>query len=162
MLLVGWLAGLALLSLLFSDLLEEQRNPNRHLALSAQHDGLREVVLRRNRDGHYLATGYIGDQPVEFLLDTGASDVSIPAPVAQRLGLEKGRPLIYSTANGNITAYQTRVPTLGLGSIRLHDVRASINPFMAGDTILLGMSFLRHLEFTQQGDTLIIRQHTQQ
>jgi aspartyl protease family protein len=159
MLIGGWLLGLLLLALLFGNLLEQGRNPNRDVSGAITEAGVREVVLQRNRDGHYLAGGQINGQAVEFLLDTGASDVSVPENVARRLGLERGNPRYYNTANGTITAYHTRLPRLGIGTIELHDVRASINPHMGGETILLGMSFLRHLEFTQRGDTLIIRQY---
>ncbi|MGM0594628.1 MAG: retropepsin-like aspartic protease family protein [Pseudomonadota bacterium] len=159
MLIVGWVVGLGLLSLLFGDLLEQQRNPNQNLSATTTEGGVREVVLERNRGGHYMANGSINGHEVEFLLDTGASDVSIPAPVAHRLGLERGAARRYGTANGTITAYSTTIPRLELGGIALHDVRASINPHMAGETILLGMSFLRHLEFTQRDGELILRQY---
>lgn len=159
MLLLAWVVGLGMLSLLFSNILERQRNPNTTL-YTQQHDGgTLEIVLQRNRYGHYFAGGTINGKPVEFLLDTGASDVSIPDSVARRVGLERGIPRHYNTANGTITAYTTRLDTLGLGDITLHSVRASINPNMEGETILLGMSALKQLEFTQRGDTLIIRQY---
>ncbi|HEY9147588.1 MAG TPA: TIGR02281 family clan AA aspartic protease [Gammaproteobacteria bacterium] len=159
MLIAGWVLGLALLSLLFSGLLEQQRNPNRNLQSTIGEDGARELTLQRNRYGHYLASGTINGIEVEFLLDTGASDVSVPQAVAEKLGLKPGQALSYNTANGTITAYLTRISRLALGEIELHDIRASINPHVEGETILLGMSFLRHLEFTQRGDTLIIRQY---
>ena len=162
MLIVGWIIGLSLLSLLFGDILDQQRNPNQNLTGTATENGLREVLLQRNRHGHYLATGMINGKAVEFMLDTGASDVSVPQPVAERLGLKRGQPLFYNTANGTITAYHTRLARLELGGIALQDVRASINPHMGGETILLGMSFLKHLEFTQRGDTLLLRQYPQQ
>jgi aspartyl protease family protein len=41
----------------------------------------------------------------------------------------------------------------------LQQVRASINPNMQGNEVLLGMSFLKHLEFTQRGDSLTLRQY---
>jgi len=162
MLIVGWGLGLLILALLFSKILEHNRNPNQHVAGAVTESGIREVTLQRNRNGHYLAGGQIDGQAVEFLLDTGASDVSVPETVARHLRLREGAPLVYSTANGPITAYNTRLPSLSIGTIELHDIRASINPHMQGKTILLGMSFLKHLEFTQRGDTLIIRQYPQQ
>lgn len=162
MLIGGWLLGLLLLALLFNGLLEHQRNPNRSLSTAVTDSGTREVVLQRNKNGHYLARGEINGLPVEFLLDTGATDVSVPEAIAHRLGLERGPPLVYGTANGTITAYLTTLSSLSLGDIVVHRVRASINPHMGDETILLGMSFLKHLEFTQRGDTLIIRQYPQQ
>ena len=159
MMIAGWIAGLALLSLLFSNILDSQFNPNRQVATQVADGGVREVVLQRNRYGHYVASGEINDHTVEFLLDTGASDVSVPQSLARTLGLERGQPVTYNTANGTITAYMTRIDKLRLGAIELQDISASINPYKGDDTILLGMSFLKHLEFTQRGDTLIIRQY---
>ena len=46
-----------------------------------------------------------------------------------------------------------------LGELSVDNVRANINPGMRGNEILLGMSFLKQLEFTQRGDTLTIRQY---
>ncbi len=158
MIIAGWLMALALLTLFFSGWLEQQRNPNRHLANIAP-GAQSETLLQRNRYGQYLATGSINGQPVEFLVDTGASDVSIPTAIASQLGLERGPARVYQTANGTITAYQTAIPQLQLGGIELRGVRASINPHMEGETVLLGMSFLKHLEFTQRGSTLMLRQY---
>jgi aspartyl protease family protein len=159
MLIVAWVAALGLLSLLFSNVLDQQRNPNARLDTMQGKDGSREIRLQRNRNGHYLASGSINGQTVEFMLDTGASDVSIPEAVARRIGLQRGIPKFYETANGTIKAYATRLDSLGLGEIKLQQIRASINPHMEGETILLGMSVLKQLEFTQRGDTLIIRQY---
>ncbi len=159
MMIAGWLVGLALLSLLFSNVLEKQQNPNQQVETVVRDSGVREVALQRNRYGHYVANGEINGHKVKFLLDTGASDVSVPQSLAGKLGLERGQPVSYNTANGTITAYMTRIEYLRLGKVELQGVSASINPYKGDDTILLGMSFLKHLEFTQRGDTLIIRQY---
>ena len=156
---IAWLLALGLLTLFFNGVLDRQRNPNQSLHSQVDAHGVREVVLQRNRAGHYLATGSINGQRVEFLLDTGASDVSIPAALAQRLGLQAGAPRVYQTANGLITAHATRLAELRIGEIVLYDVRASINPAVDDIGILLGMSALKQLEFTQRGNTLILRQH---
>jgi aspartyl protease family protein len=84
--------------------------------------------------------------------------VSVPAGVAARLGLKRGVPLRANTANGVITTYSTRLDQVRLGDIELDNVRADINPHMQGNDVLLGMSFLRKLEFTQRDRELTIRQ----
>lgn len=155
----SWLILLGLLSWFFSGVLEHQRNPNQSLQTSVDAGGVREVVLQRNRFGHYVTSGAINGEAVEFLLDTGASDVSIPEGIARRLQLKPGAPRYYQTANGTITAYSTRLDELRIGGIVLRDVRASINPAVDDIGILLGMSVLKRLEFTQRGDTLILRQY---
>jgi len=119
---------------------------------------VRELTLQRNRFGHYVASGNINDTPVVFLLDTGASDVSVPENLARQIGLKRGRPMMYQTANGTITVFATRLDKVDLGGIVLRQVRASINPNMQGNEVLLGMSFLKHLEFSQRGNTLVLRQ----
>ncbi|WJG10203.1 TIGR02281 family clan AA aspartic protease [Aliiglaciecola sp. LCG003] len=156
MLLAFWLVGLVLLTSLFSGILEKQYNPNQQPQSSAD-GGTIEVSLKRNKMGHYVAGGYINDEPVTFLLDTGATNVSVPAHLAKQLGLIGGAKYTASTANGNITVAQTRINKLDLGGIQLFDVNASINPGMQEDEILLGMSVLKQLEFTQRGDWLILR-----
>lgn len=155
MIIAAWVLLLALLTWFFNDHLERKRNPNRQLA--SMHDGVPEVRLQRNRYGHYVATGALNGQPVEFMLDTGASDVSIPVAVADRLGLERGQVVFYQTANGTVRAWQTTVDVIQLGPLKAGPVRASINPRDSGETVLLGMSFLKELDFSQQGNTLTLR-----
>jgi aspartyl protease family protein len=154
----AWAIVLGILTVFFDDILDKQRNPNADPISQVTSEGAREVVLTRNRAGHYVATGYINNQEVEFLLDTGASDVAVPAHLATNIGLPAGPPVIYRTANGNVRGNLTRINEIRLGDITLNDVRGGINPGMRDNHVLLGMSFLKKLEFTQRGNTLIIRQ----
>ncbi len=160
MLIAAWLLLLGLLTWFFNTQLERQHNPNRQAMSTTAADGTMAVQLERNRFGHYVASGFINAQPVEFMLDTGASDVSIPLQEAERLGLKKGRSVVYQTANGAITAWQTTVDEIRLGELRVGPVRASINPHVSGDGILLGMTFLKQLDFSQQGNTLTLKYST--
>jgi aspartyl protease family protein len=156
MVIAAWVLLLLLLTVFFNDRLDRQNNPNRQLATVIS-DGIPEVRLQRNRHGHYVATGLINGHAVEFMLDTGATDVSIPASVADELGLKRGRAMTYQTANGAINAWQTTVDTIQLGELQLGPIRASINPHDSSGAVLLGMSFLRHLDFSQQGNTLTLK-----
>ncbi len=153
-----WIVLVGLLTMMFSNILERQYNPNQQLN-SQQNAGNPEVTLKRNKYGHYVATGMINNQPVVFMLDTGATDVAVPARVADKLGLKRGRKRVYQTAKGPATAYATVLKQVSLGDIQVHNVRASINPHMNNTEVLLGMSFLKQLEFTQRGDTLTLRQY---
>lgn len=157
-----WAGLLGLLMVFFDDVLERQYNPNRALGYSASDSGVREVTLERNRFNHYVATGKINGVETVFMVDTGASDISIPAHVADKLGLKRGARITYQTANGPAPGYLTRLDSVALGPIELRGVRASINPNVSHDEILLGMSFLRDLDFTQSGGTLTLRQYPRQ
>jgi len=151
-----WLGILLLLSMFFGDHLAQQYNPNQSLQTDTI-NGQQQVVLQRNRQGHYIASGTINGQPVVFLLDTGATDVAIPEHIAQQLGLRFGRAGQVNTANGVSRTYQTVLQSISLGGISQSQVPAVIAPGFESDAVLLGMSFLKHVEFTQRGDTLIMR-----
>lgn len=155
--LLTWGAALALATFYFGRWETAQYNPNR-TPQSVRGADFIEVRLAGNRQGHYLMEGQIDGQTVTFLLDTGASQVAIPAGLARRLGLTPGAPLEISTANGRATAHRTRLARLQLGEIGLDNVAAMIVPGMDGDEVLLGMSALKHLEFTQRDGTLVLRQ----
>ena len=154
-----WILLLGMLSYFFSGVLENQHNPNTTVAGRVTQEGVREITLQRNRFGHYVANGSINGNKVVFFLDTGATDVSVPVSVANRLGLKKGAPITFQTANGAAPGYLTTLDSVTLGNIQLNNIRASINPNVEFDEILLGMSFLKQLEFTQRGDTLTLRQY---
>lgn len=160
MLVLAFIIVLGMLSLFFNNILDKQRNPNQQVLNATSSEGLPEVVLQRNRQGHYIATGLINGHEVVFMLDTGATDVSIPADIAKVINLKPGREVMANTANGTITVRKTRLNQVELGAIALSDIKATINPYMdADDEILLGMSFLKKLELIQRGDTLLLRQY---
>ncbi len=156
MFILAWICGLGLLTLLFTDVLDKQQNPNRE-PQSMRIDGQTEVRLKQNRQGHYVTSGTINGTPVVFLVDTGATDVAIPASMQSELGLTAGRTAMAQTANGVVRVAQTRIDTLTIGDITLHNINANLNPGLGEGQILLGMSVLRQLEFTQREDWLILR-----
>jgi len=114
------------------------------------------AVIEGNRRGHYYSYGTINNQEVVFFVDTGATTVSVPQHIARQLKLKKGMPVEMSTANGIVTAYLTHIDELTIGGIALYDIDATINPGMESDEILLGMSALKQLEFSQSGNTLTL------
>ena len=156
MMTVGVVLGMVFLTFFFGGVEKNRRNPNSD-PTSLIHPESIEVPLKRNRQGHYLLVGQINGEDVEFLLDTGATDVVVPASTARRLGLPYGMRGRAMTANGPVTIYQTRIDELHLGKIRLTNIDASINPNMEG-AILLGMTALGQIEFSQRADTLTLKQ----
>lgn len=157
MIYVAWIIFLVILTMGFNNYLDKQRNPNQTVNNRFNQEGDVEVVLQRNRYGHYVANGFINEHRVTFLLDTGATMVSIPESLSKRLNLTKGSPFPVQTANGIVTVYSTKLEGVRIGQIELRNISASINPQMRGDEILLGMSFMKHLEMVQRGNELILR-----
>ena len=134
-------------------------NPNRYNNTEVLADGTKQLTLEMNLSGSFMVNGKINDKPVKFLVDTGASQVSIPEQVALSLGLGRtGRKIVIHTANGQVDAYETELDTLSVGQIELRFIPALINPGDPSDTILLGMSALKHLHFTQRDGMLILQQ----
>lgn len=154
----AWLLGFFLLALLFSKILDTQNNPNRSLNIT-QTGEYRQVVLSRNRYGHYVFDGEINQKKVTFLVDTGATTTSIPGKLQGYLGLDAGRAITMTTANGDSTAYMTQLGQLGIGTIEFTDIRAAIVPGFSGNEVLLGMNVLKQMELIQRDGELIIRQY---
>ncbi len=157
MTLIAWIIVLGMLTFAFSGYLARQSNPNQTIQ-SLNYQDKTEIILRQNRSGHYVATAEINLVPVDVIVDTGATDVSIPESLANRLGLVKGSNITATTANGIITVYSTRIDFIKLGDINMYDVRASINPNMSENVVLLGMSFLDKLEFSHSNNQLVLKQ----
>jgi len=155
---LAWLFALALLVFFFQDVLDKQWDPNKDPHVSLNSQGKAEVKLQQNRQGHYVVHGEINEMPVVFLLDTGATQVSIPAHIAEELQLEGYGASRVNTANGSTTVYQTKLQQLSIGNIYLYEVSAHINPSMQSNEILLGMSALKRVEFSQVDKQLILRE----
>lgn len=114
-----------------------------------------EVRLQRHNDGHYHANGSINGKPVRFMLDTGASMVSVSRAVADRAGLACEAPATFTTANGKIEGCVALREELVFGAYRLFDIDIAIMPNM-DDTALLGMNVLSKFELQQSDGTLVI------
>ena len=114
------------------------------------------VTLDMGPRGFFHAEGEINGNSVVFLVDTGANTVAMNASTARRLDIdyEAGRKSLVSTANGVTLMYGVTLEKVSIGPIEIDNVSAAViqDPGPAG--ILLGMSFLRHLEMKRAGDTM--------
>lgn len=159
----GWMIGLMWLLILWGAMVMaqrwiDQRALEREARVQINAYGQDELLLQADRYGQYMVEGSANDQPVSFLLDTGATGISIPEAVALKLGLKAGRPYKVITANGTIQVYHTELDSLQVGPFIRRNVKAHINPAMQGEIALLGMSFLRHYQLIQRSGELAISQ----
>ena len=150
-----WLAALGLLGVLYAlfSMLEQGGGT----VISVDAGGSAMIVLEQDRNGHYQVEGQINNQAVNFLVDTGATDVAVPESMARALGLEFGPKVQVMTAAGPSQAWMTRLNEVSIGGISRRDVRATIT---SGEFsgVLLGMSFLKHYSLQQQDGKLVIRE----
>ncbi|NKX75132.1 TIGR02281 family clan AA aspartic protease [Rhodobacteraceae bacterium R_SAG3] len=104
-----------------------------------------QISVPRARDGHYYLTLQINDKPVEFLVDTGASDMVLNAETAQQLGIDTDS-LVYlgraMTANGEVRTARVTLESVTLGPISDQNVSAWVNEG-ALEQSLLGMGYLQ-------------------
>jgi aspartyl protease family protein len=150
-----WVLLLGLLALFFSRWEQQRYHPNAELVVR-EGSARPTLVLKPNRQGHYLLDGRINGTEALFLIDTGASDVVIPSDLATEAGLVGRGRFFARTANGTIEVSRTVIDRLELGPLVLRDVSATINPHMQGE-VLLGMSALKHLELGQNAEGMTLR-----
>lgn len=125
----------------------------RQEAPPAQVVGADSVELTRARDGHFHIDGAIQGAPVRFLVDTGASTVSISRELAGRIGLGCDIRATFHTANGSVQGCSSRVAGLEFGPFRIENASVAILPNLASEA-LLGMNALRQVRMEQEADTL--------
>ena len=155
---IAWVILLGMLVVYFTGEEKRQANPNQQPNTEII-DGQQTLVLQANRQNHFVVTGKVNGSKAMLLLDTGATRVAVPEDMAQALGLVKGRPGYAQTANGQVRTYSTRIDRLEMGNIVLLNVAADINPGMNGmNGLLLGMSALSQIEFTQRDGQLFLTQ----
>jgi len=112
------------------------------------------ALLKTNKRGHFVSKGFINGKPVKMLLDTGATLVTVPQALAQELSLSPRKPVTVHTAGGASAAHLTVIEAITVGGITMRNVRAHIATELEGRTVLLGMSFLRHVELIQSENQL--------
>jgi len=115
------------------------------------------IVLPVGSGGHFVTQGAINGRAVTFMVDTGATSVSMSAADAVRIGLpyEKGQPVRMNTANGVTPGYRVRLDSVRVGDVEVHNVEAIVSqqpmPF-----ILLGNSFISRFSMRRDADQMVL------
>lgn len=124
----------------------------------AASEGGQELRLVPDARGHYAVQGSINGASVRFLVDTGASLVSMGVDEAVRAGIDyrKGKPSTSMTANGPTQIWVVRLDKVQVGGIVLHGVEAAVHQ-NALPVVLLGMSFLNRTDMRRDGGFLVLR-----
>ena len=122
--------------------------------------GRASAVLTADSRGHFITNGTINGANVRFLVDTGASMISLGASDARRAGLDptKGELAYTQTANGMAQVSRVRLHSVRVGDIVLNDVEATVHQ-QDMPVVLLGMSFLNRMEMQRNGDTMTLRRN---
>jgi aspartyl protease family protein len=129
-----------------------------HAVATPSNDDVAKIILTANGQGHFFSTGTINGVSVRFLVDTGATMISLGRSDAQRIGLDasKGERGISNTANGQVEVRKVKLDMVRLGDITLHNVDALIHQNEM-PIALLGMSFLNRMEMQRDGSTMTLK-----
>jgi len=116
------------------------------------------LQLQADSQGHFVSRGRINGIAVSFLVDTGATFVTLGRSDAKRIGLDytKGERGLTATANGTVPVWRVRLDTVELGNMTLRNVDASVHENEL-PLALLGMSFLNRTQWQRDGDKLILQ-----
>lgn len=119
------------------------------------------VSIRKSLNGHFEAQGRVNGEPVNFLIDTGATSIALSHDDAIRIGFadeELSYTLVISTANGKGRAAPVRLDSVDVGSIGRSGLRALVAEPGQLDQSLLGMNFISSLTaFEMRRDEVILR-----
>jgi aspartyl protease family protein len=119
--------------------------------------GGRQIVLSAESGGHFFSSGTINGKTVRFLVDTGATNVSMSQEDADRIGLDykNGPRGMTRTANGVIPVYGTNLTSVRVGDVVVYNVDATIVPGQMSH-VLLGNSFLTRFQMRRDNDKLTL------
>jgi len=116
-------------------------------------------AIIRPINGMYQVSGFINRQPVNFLVDTGASSIAMNANQARKLGINfryEGEEGYSSTASGYAKIYKLKLDSVQVGDIVINNVEAAVLEGNFPTTALLGMSFLNRVNMKRDGQLLML------
>ena len=113
------------------------------------------VVIERSHDQHFYVEGTINGHRVTFMVDTGATVVSVNEGLARKIGLGPGVPAIFDTAAGRVEGRVVPDATVQIGGIRVEGIRVGINS--GGPAALLGQNFLNKVDLRQSPERMTVR-----
>ena len=113
-----------------------------------------------DQDGHFRLRGFINNQPTMFLVDTGATYISVSDDFARRANLQGGSLVKFNTANGARAGRLVKGVTVIVGSFSVPAATVAVGTAGQEGEALLGQSFLRNFDITMNDRQMVIRTRT--
>jgi len=139
---------------------EKSLGLNQSIGSAYRKPARRKVTVFSGDHGIFLIAGLVNGQSLRFVLDTGASFVSMSSQQARELGLEykKGRRGLVQTANATVAVWHIQLDQVKVGGISVANVDAVVLPGDHPPQALLGMSFLKHVKLQRNGSAMTLEQ----
>lgn len=117
------------------------------------------VRIAPDSQGMYFIRGKINNQATHFLVDTGATNVTLSGSKARSLGIDfrKGLAGQAETAAAVVPAWRVQLESVTVGGIMLRNVTATVIAGSQPREVLLGNSFLGRMDMQQAGSMLTIK-----
>ena len=116
-----------------------------------------DLVIERSRDGHFYAMGSVNGREARFMVDTGASVVSVSEQFARQAGLVGGTPTTFHTANGASAGRLVQGVNVAVGPVSVSNVRVGVG-LVGGEEsdALLGQSFLSKFDIAINNKQMVL------
>jgi len=117
------------------------------------------ATLLADNAGHFVTTVQVNSIAIRFIVDTGASLVTITSSDAKRAGVNyaNGEKVTLQTANGTVPAFRVKLDRVQLGDILLNNIDGVVvEGNVLGSLGLLGLSFLNRLEMKRDGQSMTL------
>jgi aspartyl protease family protein len=146
---IFWCVVMGLLYLLMTHYLKPKQ---------AQVQANGDLVIKRSPDGHFYTPGLVNGQEAIFMVDTGASLVSVSEAFAQKAHLSGGMPTTFQSANGEHPGRVVDGVEVAIGPVRVGPVKVGVGLHMGDDNeALLGQSFLSKFDITMNKNQMVLR-----
>ncbi len=128
-----------------------------NLGRTASAGGGTQIVLSAGTGGHFFTAGTINGRSVRFVVDTGATSISLSEATARSIGLDyaNGSRGLLNTANGQVVAHRVSLREVRIGDVTVYDVDAVVVPAPM-EMVLLGNSFLSRFQMKRDADVLVL------
>lgn len=130
-----------------------------HFETAAQTGGRTRVTLAPDERGHFFVDGQVNGAHVRFLVDTGATLISMSGDEAVRMGIDyrSGQRTFSLVADGRrVPSFLVKLDSVRVGEITLYGVEATVKEGPGMGAALLGMSFLNRTEMVREGANLVL------
>ncbi len=117
-----------------------------------------DLVITRSHDGHFYAVGTINGKEANFMVDTGASLVSVSEKFAQQAFIRGGVPTTFHTANGSRPGRVVEGLGVSIGPVSVTNVKVGVGLNLGDEKdALLGQSFLSKFDITMTKNQMVLR-----